>query len=105
MPVSEPLEDPEKLAREAVSEARRKNENMDVQLAPMHCVSSFVEFLERKGSRAPAFLTRALDIRARLEAESAAAESAASKHASQQVSPAPTDSAPGAHLSGAEINE
>ena len=90
MPVSEPLEDPEKLAREAVSEARRKNENMDVQLAPMHCVNSFVDFLERKGSRAPAFLTRTLEIRARLEAEAAAAGSA-SKRTSQQATPAPAD--------------
>lgn len=103
MPISEPLEDPEKLAREAVSEARRKNENMDEQLAPMHCVNSFVDFLQRKGSRAPAFLTRTLEIRAELEAQAAAASSA-SKRTSEQPTPAPADpdAAPDA---GGETNE
>lgn len=65
----EPLHDPAKLALEAVSETRRRNEQLDQELAPMHCVKSFVEWMNKKATssggtlRTPACLRRVIRLR------------------------------------------
>jgi hypothetical protein len=69
MNADEPMRDPKEVQKEAMSEVKKRNLQIDTELAPMHCTKSFVEFAQKKGARAPQFLNSALDIQKQIEDE------------------------------------
>lgn len=56
--VGEGLEDPKKLEDQAMSEGKIRSDHLDVELAPLHGSKVFIEYLEKRESRLPNFLTR-----------------------------------------------
>lgn len=59
----EPLKDPKELKDEEMSEAKKKSNTLDYDLAPMHGARSFMDFIDKKhDSRRPEFLNRVSEI-------------------------------------------
>nr|CAB3244496.1 protein FAM47E [Phallusia mammillata] len=55
-PDNEPLEDPEEILKREMSESKKKSNEMDAQLAPLHGARAFRDFLERNERRKPEFM-------------------------------------------------
>jgi len=78
-PEEEALQDPKELKDQEMSEAKKKGNELDYQLAPMHGSKAFIDFIDKKSTRKPEFLQRVGDIQeqqardeqARIEAEHA----------------------------------
>ena len=64
-----PLEDPEELKKQEMSETKKKSNNLDSELAAIHGSKAFIEYIDKKGSRRPAFLDRVSDLQEELERE------------------------------------
>jgi len=87
----EPLRDPQELKNMEMSEAKKKSNNLDGELAPMHGAKAFMDFIDTKNTRRPEFLNRVREIQeehakqeqARLEAELLAKKKAEAKKAAQ----------------------
>jgi hypothetical protein len=58
----QPLRDPKELKNEEMSEAKKKANALDNELAPMHGAKSFIEFIDVKASRRPEFLDRVREL-------------------------------------------
>lgn len=94
----EPLRDPQELKNLEMSEAKKKSNNLDGELAPMHGAKAFMDFIDGKNTRRPEFLNRVREIQqeqaelelARLEAELQAKKKAEAKKAAQAPGSATT---------------
>lgn len=58
----EPLEDPEEVKRREQSESKKKSDEMDAQLSPLHGAKAFRQFLERGNRRKPDFMVKVTDL-------------------------------------------
>ncbi|XP_064637625.1 protein FAM47E-like isoform X2 [Lineus longissimus] len=65
----EPLQDPKELKDQEMSEAKKKSNGLDAELAPMHGAKSFMEFIDKKATRRPEFLDRVAEYQAKAEEE------------------------------------
>lgn len=52
-PADEPLRDPAEMKDTKQTEAKFRSEALDAELAPMHGAKSFIEFVDKKGTRKP----------------------------------------------------
>jgi len=66
--VGEGLEDPKKLEDKAMSEGKIRSDKLDIELAPLHGSKVFIEYLEKKESRLPNFLTRVSQLQDEIDA-------------------------------------
>ncbi|XP_039264969.2 protein FAM47E-like [Styela clava] len=58
----DPLEDPEEVKRREQSESKKKSDEMDAQLSPLHGAKAFRQFLERGNRRKPDFMVKVTDL-------------------------------------------
>jgi len=80
MDCNEPLMDPKQLKDQEMSEAKKKSNELNQELASMHAAKAFSDFITKKSSRRPEFLVEVAEIqkktaddeRKRAEAEMAA---------------------------------
>ncbi|KAI8798489.1 protein FAM47E-like isoform X1 [Biomphalaria glabrata] len=69
MGFDEPLEDPKQLKEYELSEAKKKSNELNNELATMHASKAFADFIERKSTRKPEFLLEVAEIQKRAEEE------------------------------------
>ncbi|KAH9495193.1 hypothetical protein Btru_015617 [Bulinus truncatus] len=69
MGYDEPLEDPKQLKEYELSEAKKKSNELNHELASMHASKAFSEFISRKNTRKPEFLIEVAEIQKRAEEE------------------------------------
>jgi hypothetical protein len=62
-PATEPMRDPDDTKDKEVSEAKQKSLELDYDLAPMHGVKLFKDFVDKKDTRRPEFLDHVADIK------------------------------------------
>ncbi|CAL1537975.1 unnamed protein product [Lymnaea stagnalis] len=65
MNYNEPLEDPKQLKEYELSEAKKKSNELNIELAYMHASKAFGEFIQRKNTRKPEFLIEVGEIQRR----------------------------------------
>lgn len=61
-PEGEPLEDPEEVKRREQSESKKKSDEMDMQLSPLHGAKAFRQFLEKSNRRKPEFMLKVAEL-------------------------------------------
>jgi len=69
MGVDEPLMDPKQLKDQEMSEAKKKSNTLNQELATMHAAKAFSDFINKKSCRRPEFLVEVADIQRKTQEE------------------------------------
>jgi len=69
MDVAEPLMDPKQLKDQEMSEAKKKSDVLNQELASMHAAKAFADFITKKSCRRPEFLEEVADIQRKAQEE------------------------------------
>lgn len=69
MDVNEPLMDPKQIKDQEMSEAKKKSNTLNQELASMHAAKAFSDFITKKGCRKPEFLVEVSEIQRRAHEE------------------------------------
>ncbi|XP_074650921.1 protein FAM47E-like [Tubulanus polymorphus] len=83
----EPLQDPQELKNQEMSDAKKKSNALDAELAPMHGAKSFMEFIDKKNTRRPEFLDRVSDFQQQAEEEERLKQEAEAAKQKKQKNP------------------